>query len=220
MMRRIDLHMHTLLSDGVLTPIELARRAVALDHEAIAFTDHVGFASMETIIAEARKDADLAAEWGIKVLVGVELTHVPASRLSEAAKRARRAGAELIVVHGETISEPVEPGTNRAAANDPEVDILAHPGLISLEDAQAAADNGVALEITSRPSHGMTNGHVLSMARKAGARMVVNTDSHAPSDLISMDKAMRIALGAGMTPQEAEAALGEVPRSIVRKAGR
>jgi hypothetical protein len=31
---------------------------------------------------------------------------------------ARKAGAEIIVVHGETIAEPVEKGTNRAAVNN------------------------------------------------------------------------------------------------------
>ena len=36
---RIDLHMHTFLSDGELLPIELARRAAVMNHEAIAFTD-------------------------------------------------------------------------------------------------------------------------------------------------------------------------------------
>jgi predicted metal-dependent phosphoesterase TrpH len=31
---RIDLHTHTLMSDGELLPIELARRAVVMKHEA------------------------------------------------------------------------------------------------------------------------------------------------------------------------------------------
>ena len=35
-----------------------------------------------------------------------------------------------VVVHGETLVEPVEPGTNRAAVSCPEVDILAHPGCL------------------------------------------------------------------------------------------
>ena len=44
---RIDLHMHTLCSDGELLPIELARRAKIMGHEAIAFTDHVDLSNLE-----------------------------------------------------------------------------------------------------------------------------------------------------------------------------
>ncbi|HHT74765.1 MAG TPA: histidinol phosphate phosphatase domain-containing protein [Methanomassiliicoccaceae archaeon] len=214
---RIDLHTHTLISDGVLLPIELARRAAVMKHEALAFTDHASMSNIERVVREAKKDAELAAEWGIKVLAGCEITHVPAKRLDQVVSAARRAGAEIIVVHGETISEPVENGTNHAAVNNPEVDILAHPGLITLEDAQAAADNGVALEITSRPSHGMTNGHVASMARRVGARLIVNTDTHAPGDLITEERAMTIAMGAGMSEEEAVKAVRDVPQDIVRR---
>ena len=89
------------------------------------------------------EDCRLAAEyWGIKALVGVELTHVPAGAIGTLARRARTYGAEIVVVHGETIVEPVEAGTNRAAVNCPEVDILAHPGLITPEEAAAAKKNG------------------------------------------------------------------------------
>ena len=45
-----------------------------------------------------------------------------------------------MVVHGETIIEPVEKGTNLAAVQSPYVDILAHPGLLSLEEAKLAAE--------------------------------------------------------------------------------
>ena len=214
---RIDLHTHTLLSDGALLPIELARRASVMKHEALAFTDHASAGSIERVVSEAMKDAELAAEWGIEVLAGCELTHVPAARLDEVVSAARRAGAEIIVVHGETISEPVERGTNRVAANNPEVDILAHPGFITEEDAQAAADNDVVLEITSRPSHGMTNGHVAAMARKVGAKLVVNSDTHSPGDLITEERAMLVAMGAGMSREEAELAVTRAPRDIVRR---
>lgn len=214
---RIDLHTHTLLSDGELLPIELARRAAVMKHEAIAITDHASMSNIERVIAEARRDVELAKEWGIDVIVGCELTHVPAAKLDEMVRKARSLGAELVVVHGETISEPVEKGTNRAAVNNPEVNILAHPGFITLEDAQAAADNGVVLEITSRPSHSMTNGHVIRQARKVDAKMVVNTDCHAPGDLITEERAMQIAMGAGLIREEAEYCVQRMPRDIIRR---
>lgn len=209
--------MHTLQSDGELLPIELARRAAVMKHEAIAVTDHADPSNIERLIKETRKDVPLAREWGLDMLVGVELTHIPASKMDAVVRQARKAGAEIIVVHGETISEPVEKGTNRAAVNNPEVNILAHPGFITMEDAQAAADNGVVLEITSRPSHALTNGHVVRMARKVDAKMVVNTDTHAPSDLISEERAIHVAMGAGLTRDEAEICVHRIPKDIIRR---
>ena len=44
--KRIDLHMHSLFSDGELLPSEIARRAYVLGHEAIAITDHVDYSNI------------------------------------------------------------------------------------------------------------------------------------------------------------------------------
>lgn len=214
---RIDLHTHTLQSDGELLPIELARRAVVMKHDAIAVTDHADPSNIDRIIKETKKDVPLAAEWGLDMLVGVELTHIPAVRMDSVVKMAKKAGAEIIVVHGETINEPVEKGTNRAAVNNPDVNILAHPGFITMEDAQAAADNGVVLEITSRLAHGMTNGHVVRMARKVDAKMVVNSDAHSPHDLITEERAIHIAMGAGLTRDEAEICVHRIPQDLIRR---
>jgi len=107
-----------------------------------------------------------------------------------------------VVVHGETPVEPVRPGTNRAAI-EAGADILAHPGFITLEEAELAAENNTCLEITSRGGHNITNGHVARVARQAKAKMVVNTDTHAPEDLISSERAVEIATGAGLDRDQA-----------------
>ena len=125
-------------------------------------------------------------------------------RLDRWQRLARKLGAEIVVVHGETPVEPVRPGTNRAAL-EARVDILAHPGFITLEEAQLARENNVCLEITSRLGHNITNGHVVRMAKLAGAKMVVDTDSHAPRDLINSERAIEIAMGAGLAREEATA---------------
>ncbi|MDD1771226.1 MAG: histidinol phosphate phosphatase domain-containing protein, partial [Methanomassiliicoccales archaeon] len=192
-MNRIDLHCHTLLSDGELLPTELARRAMVMGHSAIAATDHASISNLDRLISEVKADAELVKEWDIDMLAGVEITHVPMRKLDEVVVAAKRRGAEIIVVHGETVTEPVEHGTNAVAVNNPDVDILAHPGFITLDEAQMAKDNDVILEITSRRGHNATNGHVASMALQVGAKMVVNTDTHAPSDLIDYDTAMKVA---------------------------
>ena len=120
------------------------------------------------------------------------------------------------MVHGETVTEPVAPGTNRASAEDPEIDVLAHPGFITLEEAQLAKDNGVLIEVTGRMGHNITNGHVVNMARAVGADMVIDSDTHAPENLMDEKAALVVALGAGMTPEEAERALHVTPYEATR----
>ncbi len=195
----IDLHTHTLFSDGELIPSELARRAVVKGYTALAMTDHGDLSNLDLIIPRLLKVAgSLTRELGITILPGIELTHVPPAGFSEAVIESRRLGAAVVIAHGETISEPVAEGTNRAAI-EAGVDILAHPGLISDEDAALAAEKGVLLELTTRKGHSLTNGHVAAMAKKHGAKLVVNNDAHAPSDLFSKDLVEKVALGAGLT---------------------
>ncbi|WP_400259746.1 histidinol phosphate phosphatase domain-containing protein [Candidatus Methanomassiliicoccus intestinalis] len=214
---RIDLHTHTFLSDGELLPIELARRAAVMNHEVIAFTDHASLSNLEDIINKGTRDALLAEEFGLKVLPGVEITHVPPSKIAEVSEKAKKLGAKIVVIHGETISEPVAPGTNHESIMCEFVDILAHPGFISEEDVKLAADRGTILEITSRPSHALTNGHVAKLAQKYGAEMVVNTDTHSPKDLITEERALQIAMGAGLKKAEAEQCVYDIAQKLVRK---
>ncbi len=198
----ISLHTHTFFSDGELGVSELVRRAEAKGYRAIGVTDHVDDANLEFIISNVSKCAEkLNAVLDIKIVAGVEITHVPPVLIPEMINRARKLGAKIICVHGETIIEPVTTGTNKAAILGG-VDYLAHPGLITAEDAVFAAKNGVFLEITTRKGHAYTNGHVLKIARIAGAKMIINTDSHSPSDLVTRENAEQIARGAGLTEEE------------------
>lgn len=198
----IDLHTHTIFSDGELIPSELVRRAEVKGYTAIGLTDHVDFSNIEHVLASIFKAKYLEEVLDIKVLAGVEITHVPPGKIAQLATLAKRLGAEIIVVHGETPVEPVRPGTNRAAL-EAGVDILAHPGFITQEEAELARDIGVCLEITARSGHNITNGHVARMAKAAHAKMVVDTDTHSPDDLIDTARAIEIAVGAGLDREEA-----------------
>lgn len=198
-----DFHTHSTLSDGALSPIELIRRAQVRNYKAIAITDHVGVGYLERIIKEVAEDCALAKEhWDIIAIPGIELTHLPPAAICEAAKRAKELGAWLVVVHGESIIEPVEKGTNSAALRCPYVDILAHPGLLTLEEAELAAANGIFLEISARKGHSLTNGHIAQLARLTGAKLLLNSDAHNPSDLLSPDRVHQIAQGAGLNEEE------------------
>lgn len=199
-----DFHTHTMLGDGVLSPVELIRRAIVAGYGALGISEHCGMGMMARLLSEVRADCELAHKhWGFLALPGVELTHVPAGAVAELAAEARRLGAAFVVVHGESPIEPVEPGTNLAAACCPEVDILAHPGLLDEETAAAAAANGVFLEITAKFGHNAGNGRVVEMARRAGARLLLGSDAHEPGHLLSHDYALTVLLGAGLSPEEA-----------------
>jgi histidinol phosphatase-like PHP family hydrolase len=198
----IDLHTHTIFSDGELIPSELIRRAQVLGYTAIGLTDHVDFTNIEHVISSVSKAKYLEDILQMKIFVGVELTHVPPQKIEALATLARRLGAELVVVHGETPVEPVLPGTNLAAIKA-NVDILAHPGFITLDEAELAKENNVCLEITSRSGHNITNGHVARIAKDARAKLVVDTDTHSPDDLIDEKRAIEIAIGAGLKEEDA-----------------
>jgi len=200
----IDLHTHTVFSDGVLIPSELVRRAEVIGYKAIAITDHVDFSNYEFVLENLWKTVEvLNEETSLVVIPGVEITHVPPIKIPELILRCKEKGAAIVVVHGETVVEPVAPGTNKAAVVGG-ADILAHPGLITEEEVKLAVENGVYLEITARKGHNVTNGHVVRLGRELGAKFVINTDAHAPGDLISRDFAMVVGRGAGLGPEEVE----------------
>jgi len=200
----IDLHSHTLFSDGELLPAELARRAEAAGYRGLAFTDHVDSSNIEDVLSKLIKAVrDLAPHFDMKLLAGVEITHAPIKMISELVDLARSRGAGLIIVHGETLAEPVKPGTNHAAILAGP-DILAHPGLITPDDARLAAERGVCLEISGRAGHSLSNGHVAATARKAAAKLTFGTDTHSPSNICPRGNAERIARGAGLSEAEVE----------------
>jgi putative hydrolase len=203
----IDLHTHTILSDGALIPAEMVRNAEVSGYQAIALTDHVDSGNMETILKQVIKLAEDVNRLGkIKVLPGVEITHMPPSLIPDLAKQARKLGAKIVVVHGESPVEPVCQKTNLFALKS-DVDILAHPGMISEEEVRLAKERGIYLEVSARKGHCITNGRLVTLARKHQARLVINTDAHTGHELFSEDLLRKVGLGAGLTEQEFTEAL-------------
>jgi putative hydrolase len=198
----IDLHTHSLLSDGELLPLELARRAKVKGYTILGISDHVDVTNIDHVVSSILKLTGKAEHHeGIQVIPGVEITHSPARFIGELVARARKLGIGYVVVHGETIAEPVEEGTNRAAI-EAGVNILAHPGLITEEDVILAKQRGVLLEISARKGHSLTNGHVAKLAKKVGAPLIFDTDSHSPSDLTNDNDALKIVQGAGLSRED------------------
>lgn len=214
--QRIDFHVHSFFSDGVLLPSEILRRAAAMGHRALAITDHADASNLDELVSRLVRFARLQrGDFPLEFLVGVELTHVAPSSIASLARRARELGADIVLVHGETPVEPVRRGTNRAAVECPEVDLLAHPGFLTPEEVALAAEQGIILELTSRRGHCLTNGHVARAARAAGAKLVVNTDAHDPGDLITQEMARLVAAGAGLAEDEIEVATVTHPEALL-----
>ena len=199
-----DFHVHTSFREGTLIPSELAQRLWVMGCAGVAMTDHVDCSNLGPALdcvlsfVEQYQDA-----WPMAIIPGVELTHVPPAKIEALTQRARAAGARWVVVHGETLSEPVAPGTNRAAI-EAGVDLVAHPGLITDQEAELAAASGVYLEISMRKGHCLANGWVAARARQAGAKLLLDSDTHSSADIVGAGPRRRIAQGAGLSPREVE----------------
>ena len=213
----IDLHTHSLFSDGELLPAELIRRAEATGYKAIAITDHVDPSNIDFVIPRiVNVIKKIKNQISIEAIPGAEITHVPPHIIPEIVKEARHLGAKIVVVHGETIVEPVTPGTNRAAI-EANADILAHPGIISTEDLLLAKEKGVTLEITSRKGHSLSNGYVAKEAMKFGVPLCINTDAHSPSDFITREMAIKILQASGIEGNRIDM-IFENAKALVEKA--
>ncbi|MCQ8894631.1 MAG: histidinol phosphate phosphatase domain-containing protein [Methanolinea sp.] len=199
-----DLHTHTTMTDGEMLPIEIIRRMAVLGYTEVAITDHADPTNLATLLPALERLIPAARAFGITLLPGVEITHVPPPMIPELAREAKRLGARIVVVHGETPMEPVAPGTNLAACRCEHVDVLAHPGLITGEEAESAREHGVALELTSRGGHNRTNGHVAHAALAAGCEIVINSDAHAPGDLLDARAKNLVGRGAGLTRDQCD----------------
>ena len=66
-MKRIDLHVHTIYSDGTYTPEEVVRRAKDLDLVAISITDHDSVNGVEEAIRIGKR-------LGVEVVPGIEMS--------------------------------------------------------------------------------------------------------------------------------------------------
>jgi histidinol phosphatase-like PHP family hydrolase len=168
-------------------------------YRALAITDHGDPSNIDLIIPRlAAFCEEVNRLEGIRLIPGIELTHIRPEAIPALVTRSRKLGARLVVVHGETIVEPVAHNTNRMAIES-SVDILAHPGLIREEEVRLAKEHSVYLELTSRKGHSLTNGHVARLAHRIGASMILNSDAHAPSDILPVARLGEVVEGAGLT---------------------
>lgn len=217
--KRVEFHTHSIHSDGILLPSEILRYAESLDYRAIAITDHIDYSNLEFVIKSILKfNKEQAKSLNVLFIPGVEITHVHPSLIKKIAKDARKLGIKLVVCHGETLSEPVAKGTNLAAVSERGlIDILAHPGYITEEEALLAKQNDIYIELSAKPAHKSANKHIVKVATKVEAKLLINTDAHHPDDLITQEKAFKLALSFGLSKEMALKTIIDNPKELIKR---
>ncbi|HVA21428.1 MAG TPA: histidinol phosphate phosphatase domain-containing protein [Candidatus Micrarchaeia archaeon] len=219
-MALFDFHTHTTISDGAADPLTMARRCLDNGYAAYVCSDHVDEGSVDDRVPQiVAACAEVARALALPAIPAVEITRVAPAAVARVAARARRLGARLVVVHGETLGDHPQPGLNLAAARCPDVDILGHPGLISEEAAAAARANGVHLEISAAPLHAQTNGHVVRIALAEGAALLLDSDAHRPDSLLTGARAEQLLLGSGLRPEQVAGIQSRSARAVLARRG-
>jgi putative hydrolase len=75
----------------------------------------------------------------------------------------------------------------------------------------------MCIEISARRGHCLANGLVARTCLDAGAPLIVDSDGHAPNDLLTEARARSIALGAGIPANLLALVLVENPRRLLAK---
>lgn len=160
-----------------------------------------------------------------EVFNGIELVEENPSKLHGLIGKFRKS-VDVLIVHGG--SETV----NRAALENPRVDILNHPAFAKSSGlnqvlAKAAAENDVAIGLTIRPllhSRGPRRVRLLSdlranldLARKYDVPVVLSSDAMSCFDLRSPMETLALAEVCGLEEDEALEAITVVPERIISR---
>lgn len=78
----------------------LQEEQMCWDIKALAITDHVDASNIEVASKISEAVNDIRDNWDINIIPGVEITHTPIEVIDKLANKARKYGAEIVVVHG------------------------------------------------------------------------------------------------------------------------
>jgi putative hydrolase len=213
-----DLHSHTDWSDGGASVLEMGRAAQARGYKYLAITDHspritvVNGLGPERLAAQRRliDQANLELE-GITLLQGVEVDINEDGSLDEPDDAL--AALDLVVAspHVKLRMEP-QAMTERMlrAVEHPHVDMIGHPtgrrpgsrpgASYDFEAVfEAAAGHGVVMEIDCDPARMDLSPELARMAASLGCRLSLDSDAHAPDQLLYVDLGLWTARRAGIS---------------------
>lgn len=220
-----DLHSHTTLSDGRNTLEEMAAAAERLGYEYLAITDHSashGFGNHVTADqlwqrideVKAFNDAEKKSKGKIRLLAGSEVNIGLDGSLDYDEDVLEALDWVIASIHT-SFSNDEDKMTGRmlAAIENPHVDCIGHatgrllnkrdPYPLDIEKVlAAAAGTGTLFEINGSPQRRDLSDIHARMAKEAGVKIVLNTDSHATASLGFMDYAVATARRAWLEKED------------------
>jgi len=205
---RGDLHAHTDWSDGTTPIAVMAAAARAQGHEYQAITDHSPRLRVARGLSAERLREQIPlvrAESGngFTLLAGIEVDILEDGALDQDPDLLGELDVVVASVHSK-LRMDARPMTARmiAAVSHPRVNVLGHctGRLVQGErgtrpqsqfDAAAVfaacAENGVAVEINSRPERQDPPDELIAIALEAGCLFSIDSDAHAPGQLSLLD---------------------------------
>ena len=215
-----DLQMHTQWSDGSASIEEMAEAAAARGYEYIAIIDHskglkiAGGINEEQLQQQAAEiasvnEASKTASRGVSVLQSVELNLDPPGEGDMDEMALSKLDLVLGCFHSALRRKEDQTEWYLAALRNPTIQILGHPrgriynyrvGLKAdwprVFDLAAELDK--AVEIDAYPDRQDLSNDLVKLARKAGCRISLGTDSHGPSQLAFIEFGLASALAGGI----------------------
>jgi len=222
MSRYFDLHVTTRHSFGKETVDALARMAERLELDTICIADAMDGAEDLALI----KKEISSVKCNVKILLGIEIKAKTVSDLANKVNKFRDS-ADIIIVSGGDLD------INRAACENPKVDILAHPEYMRKDSGldhvmvAAAAKNNVAIELNFRSylhSFGRIRSHILSrmqrnviLCRKFKAPLIVTSGAQTIHDMRAGRELATLAYLCGMEITEALECVSTTPEFLVNR---
>ena len=217
---RGDLQMHTQWSDGSASIMEMAQAAAERAYEYIAITDHskglkiAGGIDEKALARQAVEIAETNAAMrnhGMTVLRSIEMNLNPRGEGDMDRKSLARLDLVLGAFHSSLRIKEDQTERYLAALRNPDIHILGHPrGRIYNYRMGLKADwprvfaeaarLDKAVEIDSYPDRQDLNVSLLKVARKAGVRISLGTDSHHAHQLEFIELGLGAALKARISP--------------------
>ena len=203
---RGDLHSHSDWSDGGSSIQEMVVTAMELGHDYLVLTDHSPRLRIANGLSPERLSQQLkvidsinAAVGDFRLLKGIEVDILDDGSLDQSTEMLSRLDVRVASVHSK-LAMPAAPMTRRmiAAVQNPHTNVLGHctgrlvegsrgtRGQSSFDAVavfEACADNGVAVEINSRPERCDPPDDLMALAIRAGCLFSIDTDAHAPGQL-------------------------------------
>jgi histidinol phosphatase-like PHP family hydrolase len=215
-----DLQMHSDWSDGSSTILEMAEEADRCSYEYIAITDHAkglkiaGGIDEKQLHQQAREitainDGMKKAGKRVRVLRSIELNLSPRGEGDMDERALTRLDMVLGCFHSSLRKKEEQTDRYIAALSNPSIQTLGHPrgriynfrlGLTAdwPRVFGVAAEFDKAVEIDAYPDRQDLSLNLVRLAKKAGCRISLGTDSHGPSQLRFIEFGLASAMMGGI----------------------